>query len=96
MTYAVNGFLPQTSIVPVRDPYHSHAVRIVRLLRQERERQGLSKYAVEQRTGVTQQMVGYVERGLRKPSLEIALRMAGALNVNLGEIIKRAGESPKE
>lgn len=63
---------------------------IVRLLREERAKSGLSKYAVEQRTGISQQMVGYVERGLRKPSLETALRMADALEVDLADIIKRA------
>src|SRR2546427_423363 len=68
--------------------------RIVRLLREERERQGLSKYAMEQRAGVSQQMVGYVERGLRKPSLETALRMAAGLGVDLPEIITQARKAP--
>ena len=41
-------------------------------------------------------MVGYVERGLRNPSLEVALRMAAALDVNLGDLIKAATETPKK
>jgi DNA-binding XRE family transcriptional regulator len=70
--------------------------RIIRLLREERKRQGLSKYAVEQRAGISQQMVGYVERGLRKPSLETILRMADGLGVDLSDIIKQARKaSPK-
>ena len=64
--------------------------RIVRLLREERKRQGLSKYTVEQRSGLSQQMVGYVERGLRRPSLETALRLAEGLGVDLAEIITKA------
>ena len=56
--------------------------------------QALSKYAVEQRTGVSQQMVGYIERGLRSPSLEILLRMAGALGLVLGDVITRAAKQP--
>jgi transcriptional regulator with XRE-family HTH domain len=64
--------------------------RIVRLLRDERKRQGLSKYAVEQKSGISQQMVGYVERGLRRPSLETALRIADGLGVDLAEVIKKA------
>lgn len=64
--------------------------RIVRLLREERERQGLSKYAVAERSGLSEQMVGYVERGLRHPSLETVVRLASALGVDLGDIIKRA------
>jgi transcriptional regulator with XRE-family HTH domain len=72
------------------DPHRALCIRIIRLLREERERRGLSKYAVEQRTGVSQQMVGYVERGLRNPSLEVVLRMAAALEVDLGDLIKAA------
>ena len=41
--------------------YADLSERIVRLLRDERERRGLSKYAVEQRSGISQQMIGYVE-----------------------------------
>jgi transcriptional regulator with XRE-family HTH domain len=63
---------------------------IVRLLREERARQGMSKYAVEHRAGISQQMVGYVERGLRKPSLETALRIADALGLDFAEVIKKA------
>ena len=63
---------------------------IIRLLREERKRRKLSKYVVEQRAGVSQQMVGYVERGLRKPSLETALRMAEGVGVDLADIIKQA------
>ena len=70
--------------------YTELSERIVRLLCAERKRQGLSKYAVEQRCGLSQQMIGYVERGLRRPSLETALRMAGGLGVDLAEIIAQA------
>ena len=70
--------------------YAELSERIVRLLRDERIRQGLSKYAVEQRSGISQQMVGYVERGLRRPSLETALRMADGIGVDLSLIIRKA------
>jgi transcriptional regulator with XRE-family HTH domain len=63
---------------------------IVRLLGEERKRRELTKYAVEQRCGVSQQMIGYVERGLRRPSLETALRLADGIGVDLATIIKRA------
>lgn len=63
---------------------------VVRLLRDERKRLGLSKYAVEQRCGISQQMVGYVERGLRRPSLETALRIADGIGVDLASIIRKA------
>ena len=63
---------------------------VVCLLREERERQGLSKYAVAERSGLSEQMVGYVERGLRHPSLETVVRLASALEVDLGDVIKQA------
>ena len=44
--------------------------QIVRLLREERERQGISKYAMAERSGLSEQMIGYVERSMRQPSRE--------------------------
>lgn len=63
---------------------------VIRLLREEREHQGLSKYAIAERSGLSEQMVGYVERGLRHPSFETVMRLASALDVDLGDLIKKA------
>lgn len=68
---------------------------IVRLLRDERKRARISKYVHERRAGVSQQMIGYVERGLRKPSLETALRMADGLGLDLSDVIKTARKALK-
>ncbi len=70
--------------------HHAVCVQIVRLLREERERKKLSKYAVAERSGLSEQMIGYVERGLRQPSLETVVRMAAGLGVDLSVLIKRA------
>jgi transcriptional regulator with XRE-family HTH domain len=70
--------------------YHAVCTQVARLLCEERKRQGLSKYAVAKRCGLSEQMVGYVERGMRNPSLETILRLTAALNVDLGEIVKCA------
>ena len=70
--------------------YHAVCVQVARLFQEERKRQGLSKYAVADRSGLSEQMIGYVERGMRNPSLETVLRMAAALELDLGDIIKRA------
>lgn len=64
--------------------------KIIQLLKEERERRGLSKYAVSQQSGLSQQAVGYMEKGHRIPSLETVLRIANAMDVDLSEIIKRA------
>ena len=71
--------------------------RIIRLLREERQNQGLTKYVVAQRSGLSQQAVGYMERGEKRPSLETILRYAAAIEVDFADIVRRAqGEaSPK-
>jgi transcriptional regulator with XRE-family HTH domain len=75
----------------VGDKTHQQVcAEVVRLLQKERQRQRLSKYAVAERSGLSEQTIGYVERGLRHPSLETVVRMASALKVDLGDVIKQA------
>ena len=59
-------------------------------LKAERERRKLSKYFIAQESGLSPQMVGYVERGLRNPTLETVLRMAEAMDVEFEKILKQA------
>ena len=63
---------------------------VVRLLRQERERRKLSCYAVAQRSGVSQSMLSLVERGLRNPTLELLLRIADGIEIDLSAVLKKA------
>lgn len=65
-------------------------VKVISLLRQERERRQLSKYFVAQESGLSPQMIAYVENGDRNPTLETVLRIAKALDLDLAEVIKRA------
>ena len=66
------------------------AVEVVRLLRQERMAHKWSAYRLAKESGVSQQMIGYMEKGLRTPSLEILLRISRAFDMNLSDLIKRA------
>jgi len=66
------------------------ALEVVRLLKKERERQGVSKYTLASKSGLSQQMIGYVEREMRNPTLETVLRMAEGLELDLATIIKKA------
>jgi transcriptional regulator with XRE-family HTH domain len=71
-------------------------VKAISLLQKERERRKLSKYFIAQESGLSPQMIGYVEKGIRNPTLETVLRMAEAMNVEFEDIIKRARkELPK-
>jgi transcriptional regulator with XRE-family HTH domain len=73
--------------------YEALRTEIVRLLKQERERRKLSKYVVSQRSGVSQTMLSRVERGLRNPTMELVLRIADGIGVDLSMLIKKARAS---
>ena len=66
--------------------------RVARILRQERERRGLSMNLVAERAGLSQQMVSYVEREMRNPTLETLLRIAAAIGVDLVDVLRRASK----
>jgi len=50
----------------------------------------LSKYFIAQESGLSPQMIAYVENGDRNPTLETASRMAQAMDVDLTKIIVKA------
>lgn len=64
--------------------------RIAGLLRQERLHRGLSMSQVAERAGLSQQMISYVERGLRKPNLDTLLRQCAALDLDPAEVLRQA------
>lgn len=68
------------------------AANAVRLLREEREKRGLSMNVVAQRSGLSHSIVSLIERDLRNPTLDTLLRIAEAIGIDLGEIITRAGK----
>jgi transcriptional regulator with XRE-family HTH domain len=85
---AVNAFLLYS--LCVKRQAQAICVKAIALLKVERERRKLSKYFVAQESGLSPQMIGYVESGDRNPTLETVLRIAEAMNVNFEDIIKRA------
>jgi transcriptional regulator with XRE-family HTH domain len=64
--------------------------RVARILRQERVKRGLSMNCVAERAGLSQQMVSYVERQMRNPTLETLLRIGAAVEIDLAEVLRRA------
>jgi len=69
---------------------HAFSAAVSQTLKEERLRKNLSMSAVAERAGLSQQMVSYVERGIRKPTLDTVFRISVALDVDLGHIIKLA------
>jgi transcriptional regulator with XRE-family HTH domain len=63
---------------------------LARILREERKKQGLSMYVVAERSGLSAQMVSYVEREMRAPTVETVLRLAHALDLDAADLIRRA------
>ena len=64
--------------------------RVARILQEEREKRGLSMTAVAEKAGLSQQMVSYVERGMRIPTLDTLLRITEAIGVELEDVIRQA------
>ena len=58
-------------------------------IRLRREAKGLSQKELGQMCGVSGVMVGYYERGLRQPTLPIAMALADALGCTLDELTGR-------
>lgn len=73
-------------------PSHYEAVRaeIIRCLREERLRRKLSNYVVAQNSGVSESMLSLVERGRRNPTMELLLRIADGIGVDLADVTKQA------
>jgi transcriptional regulator with XRE-family HTH domain len=88
--YVVKRLFAYSLNVPSGIKQRAICDQTIRLLREERERRGLSKYAVSAQSGITQQTISYMERGLRHPSFETILRIADGIGVNLEDILKRA------
>jgi transcriptional regulator with XRE-family HTH domain len=63
---------------------------VIRLLREKREALGLSMNVVATRAQLSHTMISRVERGLRKPTLDTLLRIAGAMDVDLWPLVKEA------
>ena len=63
---------------------------VARLLKAQREKNQLSMTALAAKAGLSQQMISYVERGIRNPTLETLLRITEALDVPLGKMITQA------
>lgn len=64
--------------------------RIAGILREERTAKNLSMTRVAEGAALSRQMVSYVERGLRVPTVDTLLRITRVLNIDAAEVISRA------
>lgn len=63
------------------------------LLRAHRRRAGLTLESLAERTGLTKSYLSKVERGIRTPSIAVALKIAGALDADVSQLFS---ESPDD
>jgi transcriptional regulator with XRE-family HTH domain len=73
--------------MPKKPNREAVASRLVKLLVEERLRQGLSMSSVAERAGISVTMVSFVERELRHPTLDTLQRISEALEVSLGGLL---------
>ncbi len=64
--------------------------RIAAILREERTAKNLSMTRVAEAAALSRQMVSYVERGLRVPTVDTLLRITRVLDIDAAEVISRA------
>jgi transcriptional regulator with XRE-family HTH domain len=69
---------------------------VARILRQEREKRKFSMNLVAERAGLSQQMVSYVEREMRNPTLETLLRIAAAIGIDLAQVLQKAARTARK
>ncbi len=60
------------------------------LLKEKRLKAGLSMTDVAESSGLARQMVGFVEKGARVPSLDTLAKLAIALKMNPSELLEEA------
>lgn len=63
---------------------------LAKRLRAAREAKQLSMLAVATDAGLSQQMVSYVERGIRTPSIDTLLRIASVLDLPVPDLLSDA------
>lgn len=74
------------------------AARLVAQLREAREARGMSMQALAQSAGLHRTAIGLIERGQRRMTIEVAARIAWAMDLSLTELISVAeggGDEPR-
>jgi DNA-binding XRE family transcriptional regulator len=76
--------------VPVAKLKDAISSQVACLLKEEREKRGLSLNVLAQKAGVSRQTVSYVEQEVQNPTLDTLLRITSVLEVDLEKIIAKA------
>jgi len=63
------------------------------LLKEEREKRGISLNVLAQKAGLSRQTISYVEQQVQNPTLDTLLRLSFAMEIELADLIKRASKT---
>ena len=69
--------------------------QVARLLKEEREKHGISLNVLAQKSGLSRQTISYVEQEVQNPMLDTLLRITSALEIDLEKIIAKARKRAK-
>ena len=76
--------------MPVAKLNDAISSQVACLLKEEREKRGLSLNVLAQKAGVSRQTVSYVEQEVQNPTLDTLLRITSVLEIDLEKIIAKA------
>ena len=86
----VKLFFLYCSPVPSTRLLDAISAQVAQLLKEEREKRGLSLNVLAQKAGVARQTVSYIEQEIQNPTLDTLLRITSVLEVDLEKIIAKA------
>jgi DNA-binding XRE family transcriptional regulator len=77
---------------PVPSDKSTNAIssQVACILKEAREKRGLSLQVLARKSGISRQAISYIEKEVQSPSLDTALRITSAMGVDLAKIIARA------
>ncbi len=76
--------------MPVGRSVEEISSAVARLLKEKREKRGLSLNVLAQRAGLARQTVSYIEQEVQSPTLDTLLRITSVLEVDLDKLIAKA------
>ena len=65
-------------------------MKLSQILKSEREKIKMSQEKLGEIVGATQVYISQLERGVKKPSLDMAIKLSDALNISLNKLTGRS------
>jgi transcriptional regulator with XRE-family HTH domain len=82
--------------VPSEEQRKAVCAEVVRLLVEERKKQGVSGNLLASKAGLSQSLISSLETNPWNPTLDTLLRIAEVLEIDLGEVLGKALKKTKE